>query len=270
MDRLADPRMEYYSQTYANSVMWDTSIINETALKDKTVIVYAEQGFGDIIQFSRYIPRLRKLCGHVLFHCPKELHRLFDCLGVELLDKDNPDLPPHDFHILSLELPFVLAPEETPSPYLMVYESEWLIDFKDKTKIGIMWESGTMSDNSAIRNCPMDHFKQLQTDKTVLFSLQKEIKDPKLICEDMVVYGAQLEDFYDTAKLINAMDFVVSVDTAVLHLSGALGKKTFGIFNKEHDPRWDLGNWYPFTAVKAKEPNDWANVLKTVKAMSGI
>lgn len=266
MDRLVDPRMEYYKDTYSQSVMWD----GQASLIDKTVIVYAEQGFGDIIQFSRYIPRLKSLCGKLFYHCPKELHRLFACLGVELLDKNNPDLPPHDFHVLSLELPFVLAPEEAKSPYLMVYESEWLPDFKDKTKIGIVWESGTLSDNAPARNCPMEHFKLLQKENTVLFSLQKEIRDPSLICEDMVVYGAQLEDFYDTAKLINAMDFVASVDTAVLHLAGALGKTTYGLFNKEHDPRWDLGNWYPIVAIKAKEDNDWAKVLKTVKAMSGI
>lgn len=266
MDRLADPRMAYYQDTYAQSIMWDGT----TDLKDKTVIVYAEQGFGDVIQFSRYIPRLKKLGCKVFYHCPKELHRLFACLSVDLLDKYDPVLPPHDFHVLSLELPFVLAPEEVACPYLMVYDSEWLAEFNDKTKIGIAWESGSESDNAALRNCPMEHFKVLQKESTVLFSLQKEIKDPTLICEDMTVYGAQLDDFYDTAKLINAMDFVVSVDTAVLHLSGALGKKTYGLFNKQHDPRWDLGNWYPITAIKANEPNEWTKVLKTVKELSGI
>ncbi len=256
--------MEYYRHVYANSPMWD----GRTDLKDKTLIIYAEQGFGDVIQFSRYLPRIKKLCQRTYFHCPKELHRLFACLGVELLDKDSSELPPHDFHLLSLELPFLLTPEETKCPYLMVYESEWLPDFKDKVKIGIAWESGHLSDNSTARNCPMKHFKLLQKNNTALFSLQKDIRDPSLICEDMVVYGAHFNDFYDTAKLINAMDFVVSVDTAVLHLSGALGKKTYGIFNKEHDPRWDIGNWYPMVAVKANEPDDWAKVLKTVKDMT--
>jgi len=84
----------------------------------------------------------------------------------------------------------------------------------------------------------------------------------------MDLYGHEIDDFYDTAKVINALDMVVTVDTAVLHLAGALGKLTYGLLNLEHDPRWDIETWYPSVVlVKLKTQNDWHAAFSTVVYM---
>jgi hypothetical protein len=262
-DRIDDPRMEYYRYVYQNSEMWTP---DKGSLEGKTIIVYGEQGFGDQIQFARHIPTLKKHGCKVIFHCAKELHRLFECLGVELID-DVEEAPPHDYHVLSLSLPFVLNERRIAKfPYLTVDEKADLGD-EDKKKIGICWEAG---DNKDKRNCPLRYFRMLETPYTKLVMLQKEIKDPALIyqCGDMDLYGYEINDFYDTATVINALDMVVTVDTAVLHLAGSLNKLTYGIFNLKHDPRWDVECWYDsMVLVKLKTEDDWLAAFRTVIGM---
>ncbi len=254
LDRLSHPKMEYYRHVYKNSERWNGS----DNIDGKTVVVYCEQGFGDIIQFSRYIPALKERCGHVIMHCPQALHRLFEQYGVELLDKFDENVPKHDYHVCSMSLPFVLEQIEVPVPYLKVDEAE-LIDF-DGVKIGIAWEGNPEHSNNDERNCPLRHFFTLALPKTQLYMVQKEIHIPELIdgAETMNLMGAELNDFYDTAKLLNSMDFVVSVDTSVVHLAGAMGVPTFVMLSHNHDPRWEVANWYPsLTFIKQCQPNSW-------------
>lgn len=271
MDRLNDPRMEYYRYVYRNSTHWD----GHAPLKNKTVIVYAEQGFGDIIMFSRYIPDLKARECKVYFHCPVELHRLFRCFDVELLDKDNPTLPEHDYHILSLEFPFLLFGDvsnfpEGSFPYITINEFEDLSQFGDKTKIGIAWEGGPLHEQTQMRNCHLEYFKILRRSNTAFFMLQKETYDQDLIenADELDLYGSELTDFYDTAKLINALDVIVSVDTSVIHLAGAMKKKGLVLLNQDHDHRWDVRTWYPtITCVTAKKPDDWESVFKMARGL---
>lgn len=269
LNRLDDPRMEYYKHVYKDSEQWTP---DKGSLEGKTVIVYGEQGYGDIIQFARYLPVLRERGCSVVYHCPETLHRLFGLGGIGgvqdigLLDKGIPDLPPHDYHILSLSLPFVLRELRTNNfPYLSVDEAADLGDESSEIKkIGICWEAG---DNRSNRNCPLKHFRMLECPYTKLVMLQKEIRDPGLIygCGDMDLYGHEINDFYDTATIINSLDMVVTVDTAMLHLAGALGKLTYGILNLEHDPRWEIETWYPSVVlVKLKTENDWPAAFRTI------
>jgi len=267
-DRLDDPRMEYYKHVYQNSERWSP---DKGSLEGKTVIVYGEQGYGDIIQFARYLPVLKECGCKVLYHCPKPLHRLFECLDVGLIDKDNPDVPEHDFNIMSMSLPFVLdQPKTKDYPYLRVEEKADLGDDPDIKKIGICWEGGANNPLNEYRNCPLEYFKVLECPYTKLIMLQKEITDPRLLekCNDMDLYGHEVDDFYDTATVINSLDMVVTVDTAVLHLSGALNKLTYAILNVEHDPRWDVDTWYPsVVCVKVKEHNNWQAAFRTIVEM---
>src|SRR5690554_231680 len=119
LERLNDPRMEYYHSLYKNSPKWD----GETSLFKKKVIIYCEQGLGDIIQMFRYVENLKKFGRpYVILHCPKDLgillskHEFVD----EIIDKDFlKDLPDHDYHILSLSLPYLLSKNnKTKNPYI--------------------------------------------------------------------------------------------------------------------------------------------------------
>jgi hypothetical protein len=262
LDRTKHPTMEYYRHVYKDSRMWTGT----ESVEGKTVIVYCEQGLGDNIQFARYVPLLKEKCTKVILHCPTELHRLFAHFGVDMIDKDNAELPEHDCHVLSMSLPFSLHQFEVSPNYLVVPEQEDLSEFDGFYKIGIAWEGGPTHPNNAERNCPLKHFKALQTDKTKLLMLQKEIHMPQLVegAEDMNLNGVQLNDFYDTAKLINSLDLVVTVDTAVLHLAGALGKPVMGLLSKRVDTRWAVPfHWYANLCLfRQKSTGDWDSVFE--------
>lgn len=269
-DRLNDPRMDYYKHVFADSVCWN----GENSLDGKKVIVYGEQGFGDIIQFSRYISFLKKNNCDVMFYVPKDLHRLFECLGVKLLDKENPELPEHDYHVLSFDLPFVLQVLDVEYPYLQVDEVAELDEIANGVKrIGIAWEGNPNHSNAGNRDCPLEKFKCLESPITKLYMIQKNIHNPNLLdnAEDLDLNGYEINDFYDTAKLINAMDAIVTVDTSVLHLSGALNKLTYALLTEERDSRWDVHNWYNSVVfIKQKRPNDWDAAFNAViKMMTG-
>lgn len=229
IERVSHPKMAWFREVYKNSTPWAGQ-----PLENKTIIVYAEQGFGDIIQFARYLKLLK--ARKVYFHCPKDLHRVFQCLPVELLDKYDYNLPPHDYYVLSMELPF-LTQQEVEVPYIFVDEKE---DLGEGYKIGIAWEG--VSNQS-----PLAYFKPLFQLPARVFSLQKHI-NPELTtnCGELELFGCPIEDFYDTAKIINSLDVVVSVDTSVLHLAGAMGKRAYCVLSDSSDPRWTVGiNWYP-------------------------
>jgi len=263
-DRLMHPKMSYYRDVYKDSTRWD----GEEELKDKTVIVYGEQGYGDIIQFMRYIPLLAEHGCKIFLHIPSCLHSLMlENLEVECqcIDKDSAVLPVHDFHIPSLSLPFVLGTHEADVPYIKMKEDEIGIVDDGYFKIGIAWEGNPGHSNNSERSCPLAVFRKIHNmERTKLFMIQPKIQNEVLIqgCEDLDIFGTELTDFKSTAKLINSMNIVVSVDTSVMHLASAMGKKTYCLLSYNHDPRWDLGiQWYPtMKPLTQKFAGDWAGI----------
>ncbi len=263
-ERINHPKMEYYRHVFKDSKRWAGEDI-----KDKKLIVYGEQGFGDIIQFARYIPLLKQGDCEILFYCPKDLHRIFGCLAVQLLDKDNPELPEHDYHVLSMDLPFVLGTIEAPDPYIRISETQ---DLEEGFRhVGIAWEGSTENAVGGDRNCPLKYFKALEKEGTRLYSLQKEIHTPELVKggEDMELYSVDLEDFYETAKLVASLDIVVTIDTSVAHLAGAMGKTTYLLLSTERDSRWDANHWYSsMICIRMKERGDWEKCVATVVSLT--
>jgi len=267
LERLSSPKMEHYKKVYAKSPMWD----GKTDLHKKRICVYCEQGFGDIIQFARYFQFLKERGAYVILHCPKELHRLMGyCIGVkEVFDKESEDLPEHDLHVLSMSVPFLLNRRETHfsgKPYITVREKTDVGDLSGYRKIGVSWEGNPHHSNNLERSCPLRFFRNLQDGATKLFLLNKEVHLHKLVDYKMELYSAEITDFLDTAKLINSMDMVVSVDTAVLHLAGAMNKRGFGLLSHRYDPRWDTANWYPvITLIKQVKADDWLSVFMQLR-----
>lgn len=271
-ERLMHPKMEYYRELYKDSTKWD----GESDLTGKRVIVYAEQGYGDIIQFARYIPMLKAQGCEVFFHCPESLHSLFlenlegvdGCIKKRIDDDDDtiPEIPQHDYHIPSMSLPFALGTPEADVPYIFMRNGEHGVsEFDDHFKIGIAWEGNPKHSNNDERSCPLGVFKKLyEMDHTKFFMIQQKVQNEKLIvgCENWEILGTELPDFKATAKLIISMDLVISVDTSAMHLAGALGKRTFCLLSYNHDPRWDVEiNWYPKTRfITQKFAGDWTGV----------
>lgn len=235
-------RMEYYRETYKDSYR----LIDGLPPKNKNIVVYCEQGIGDTIQMLRYIPMLAT-DNKVTVHCVTPLHRLVRTLAdVDTLEKFDDNIPEHDFHILSMDLPLVYK-TILDDPYFKITET--FSEVEDySNRIGIAWEGNPDHPKNLIRSCPLKHFQPLPGQ---LFCLQNKIYLEELHegCENMNLLSVPMTDLYDTAKLIASMDRVVSVDTAVAHLSGAMGKETYLLLGKDCDPRWgeefDNTPWYP-------------------------
>jgi hypothetical protein len=252
--------MAYYREVYANSTRWN----GDDALEGKKVIIYGEAGDGDMLQFARYVPLLTKRGCDVIFHCPKRLHRLFRQLGIDLLDIEETELPDHDYHICSMSLPFVLNQADAKVPYLKAGKMD--LDVPG-TKIAIAWEGNPEHSNADERNCPLHHFKKLVAPDRSFLMAQKKIHSVDLLegAEDFDLFGVPIDDYMDTADLLNSVDAVVCVDTSVAHVAGAIGKRTFLLLSYRCDPRWEVKQWYnDITIVRQNKPGDWATVMNTV------
>jgi hypothetical protein len=257
-ERLDRPEMTYYRETYDNSPKWDGS-----SLAGKRILVYCEQGMGDTIQFSRYF---KYLDGHVTLHCQAPLMELM--MGIEgvdaVCDKLDDNLPDHDCHTLSLSLPFLLKRVEATLPYIRAWANPEVMD-EDGFKVGICWEGSPDNKMNLDRSCPLAFFKDLPGKK---FMLQSETHLPQLQegCDEMELFGVEITDMKDTASLIAAMDVVVSVDTAVLHLSAAMGKPTMGLLCRKPDARWSVWDWYDTLELFSQEKaGEWNVVFEQVK-----
>ncbi len=258
----------------------------EYDLKGKRVLVYAEQGLGDAIQFSRYLPILKERGCYVIFECGKEMHELlqgFDGID-EIIERNIVKAPDIDYDyelpLLSLPLYFKTNINNIPAqvPYLKANKNlkdKWseIINDKDKIKIGLVWAGSPAHTNDRNRSVSLNQFMSLLSiEKTHFYSLQKGIpviqaKDYQLLLTDL---DSHINTFSDTAAIIENLDLVIAVDTSVAHLAGALGKETWLLLPFLPDWRWLLDRsdslWYP-TIKLYRQPafQDWKSVFTTLK-----
>ncbi len=262
-------------------------LLKGSEIKDKKIFLYAEQGFGDTIQFIRYVELVAKRGARVIIvECQKELISLVrEIKEIDyLLTREDP-LPEFDFHypLLSLPLIFETTLENIPSkvPYIFVNDTilkkwkERINKENSKFKIGLVWSGNPKYKKDMKRSIKLDILLPLLRIKGVtFFSLQKgeatnQIKDlPEEI--KLIDYASEIEDFTDTASIIQNLDLVISVDTAVAHLAGALGRPVWTLLPFVPDWRWMLDRedspWYP-TMRLFRQPSigDWKSVIERVK-----
>jgi Flp pilus assembly protein TadD len=254
--------------------------------QDKTLLVQAEQGFGDSIQFVRYLPMVKERGGTVILAEKSELIGLFrDLEGIDdLVDirKVAEGNVKYDLYVTLLSLPAIFGTniDSIPAriPYLSAKASKiayWHDKIKtDAFKIGIAWAGNPTHDNEHNRSCTLEDFIQLaKLENVTLFSLQKgtAIEQINNWPEDLelIDLGHEFEDFTDTAAVIENMDLTISVDTCVLHLAGAMGKTAWGLIAHEPDWRWMLNRgdspWYPTIRLfRQKEHGNWEELSHRV------
>jgi Flp pilus assembly protein TadD len=245
-------------------------------LRGKRILVLSEQGFGDNIQFVRYIRMVKDKGGYVILECKKGLEGLFEKIeGVdELIEKDSWKDIDFDCYIHLMSLPGVFKtnydniPNEVPYLFAknnLVYDNKFE---SKKFKIGIVWEGNKNQANNENRSTNLNKFKLLNDVKGVeLYSLQ--VGSDELI-EGVIDLKNRMRDFSDTAGIIANMDLIISVDTAVAHLAGAMGKNTWVLLSKMPDWRWFLDRedslWYPSMKLfRQKEKGDWDGVFENIK-----
>jgi tetratricopeptide (TPR) repeat protein len=257
--------------------------LGEDAISGKTILIHSEQGLGDTIQFCRYVPLVVARGAQVIFEVAKPLQKLMTGLAptAQVISRGDP-LPDFDVHcpLLSLPLAFGTRLETVPSdvPYLEA-PSPSLTDWdarlgpKGRPRIGLVWSGNAMNERDKERSIGLRSFLPLLDVDATFVSLQKDVPAPDaaLLRErgDILHVGDELGDFSDTAELISQLDLVISVDTSVAHLAGALGKPVWILVTHIPDWRWLLDRedspWYP-TARLFRQPrvDDWDSVITRV------
>ena len=255
---------------------WDGSPI-----AGKTLLVYSEQGFGDVIQFCRYIPILAQQGARILFAVPGPLRRLLEGLeGVAQLITQFRPMPQYDFHIPLLSVPRLLgiALDRVPNtvPYLRPPPSTTPLPapLGTRLKIGIVWAGSPQHTNDRNRSLTLEEMLPLAGIPGVtLYSLQAgprvgdltKVAHPALV-RDLSRY---LNDFADTAGVIANLDLVICADTSVAHLTAALGKPAWVLTPFSPDWRWLIGRedtpWYPTLRLfRQSEPGRWDDVIARI------
>jgi tetratricopeptide (TPR) repeat protein/glycosyltransferase involved in cell wall biosynthesis len=256
--------------------VWDGS-----SLHGKTILLHVEQGFGDSIQFIRYAPILSSQGAKVIVACYPELMRLFATVaGVEYLSVSWEDLPTFDVQAPLMSLPRILDTtwETIPAniPYLAPpAECKFALSSDAKLKVGIVWAGSPKRRKDHQRSCNLSDFMQLlDVAGIAVYSLQKNLSEPDrtLLHQHLVPdLSPHLDDFADTASAISQLDLVISVDTSVAHLAGALGKSVWVLLSFAPDWRWlldrDDNPWYPTARLfRQIQPGNWQELFDRVKA----
>jgi tetratricopeptide (TPR) repeat protein len=257
-------------------------------LAGKTIYVHAEQGFGDTIQFVRYAEALAGKGATVVLGVQPSLKSLLSGVaGAHQVLSDGERLPAFDFHcpLLSLPLAFDTRLETIPAaiPYLRASTAalhKWQAKLgpKQSPRVGIVWSGRPSHLHDHLRSIALARLAGLAPPGVALVSLQNALRpeDANALSANphIVHFGAELEDFSDTAALVSLMDLVISVDTSVAHLAGAMGRPVWILLPFAPDWRWMVGRedspWYP-TARLFRQPaiGDWDSVIDRVRLALG-
>jgi tetratricopeptide (TPR) repeat protein len=249
-------------------------------LNGDVVLVHAEQGFGDSLQFARYLPMIAERGATVVVECPETVITLI--AGVEGVEKTvafGTPLPPHDYQIPMMSLPGVFETnfETMPNkvPYISIPEDRVTTrPASSALHIGLVWKGSANHQRNAWRSPGLEVFQPLTKISDIkLFSLQKDdevidLQDAGLESQ-IVALGNTFEDFSDTAAAILNLDLVITPDTAVAHLAGALAKPVWLILPFSSEWRWfeerEDSPWYP-TMRLFHQPvrDDWAGAVSAM------
>ncbi len=259
--------------------LWDGS-----DLCDRTLLLHQEQGFGDMIQFIRYARAIPRDSGKVVVACQPELVRLFETVpGVDAVVTDSGPYPRADVQAPLLSLPWIMGtgadsiPSETP--YIQAPRApaiELPARSNGRLNVGLAWAGKPSHKNDRNRSCPFEHFIGLfEVADVAFFGLQKGDRAQDIerhACGALITdLGADLQDFSDTAAVVSKLDLVISVDTSLVHLAGALNRPVWCLLPFTGDWRWGLDGettpWYPsMTLFRQPLPGAWADVFTRLRA----
>jgi tetratricopeptide (TPR) repeat protein len=281
--RLSCKDFQLVNRTFAQPAWSGEDVAN------KTFLIHTEQGLGDTIQFIRYAPLLAERGARVIVECPPDLADLVRSVpGIaEVIARPKP-LPPFDIHAAVLDLPrlFGTTIERVPAnvPYVAADPARadrWRADLSSIStppgpRVGLVWSGNPKHANDRNRSIPLREFEPLASLTHVhFFNLQKgpaagQMSDSTLTLK-LIDHTARLNDFADTAALMSHLDLIVTVDTAVAHLAGALAKPVWVLLPEVADWRWLLERsdspWYPTMRLFRQETaGDWEPVIRAVTA----
>ncbi len=262
--------------------LWDGGLF-----AGKRLLVHYEQGLGDNLQFVRYLPMVKQRGGTVIFEAPQSMYGLLKSFdGIDELVEASPAAPPDvefDLCVSLMDLPGIFGatldniPADVPYIHADPAKAEhwWQRFAGDGFKVGLVWGGRPTGPNEVLslqhRSCRLEHLAPLvDVPGVALYGLQKgpaAAQAGQLPRRIMISnHGEHFEDFSDTAAAIENMDLVISIDTSVAHLAGAMGKPVWVLLKTDADWRWlldrDDNPWYPTMRLfRQTKVGDWADVL---------
>jgi cytochrome c-type biogenesis protein CcmH/NrfG len=265
------------NRTHANLARWQGQ-----ALNNKHILVECEQGFGDSLQFARYLRLLQQMGAHITLACPLPLMHLFEHSFPDVkLIPPNAQISPDsiDFYVpmMSLAGLFKTRISDVPSQdhYLSTppeYQSKWSwLGKLTDLKVGIVWSGNPSHKNDKNRSIAFEQLFNALPNHAHYFSIQKgedihHLKAPA----NLTVLGSEIENFADTAAICEHMDVVITVDTSIAHLCGALGIHTWVLLPYSPDWRWLLTRndsvWYKSVRLfRQSDVDNWDVVLREIR-----
>ncbi|MGB0513370.1 MAG: hypothetical protein ACPGJE_00865, partial [Wenzhouxiangellaceae bacterium] len=251
-------------------------------LAGETLLLCAEQGAGDLIQFARFVPAIAARGGRILLECPASLTRLMRTLaGVDdLVDPTRP-CPEASLQFPIMSLPRVLGRDFRPRPVTAPYLAsagdenpalESLLKGPD-LKVGVVWNGDHDNPQNPVRSCRPEDFGVLsEIDGVQLVSLQYRddgLTAGELDSHGILSLGSALGDFASAGSILERLDLTITIDTAVAHLAGALNRSAWVLLSRPSDWRWpDAGSstpWYESLRLfHQPSAGDWAGVFERV------
>src|SRR5216684_622070 len=254
------------------------------ALSGRTLLLFAEAGFGDALQFVRYLPMAAAMGGPIVLQVQPALASLLRMTpGITVVSRGEP-LPPFDLQLPLMDLPRVFGttldtipaavPYLHPDPAKLALSRRALGDVTS-LKVGVVWAGNPTYGNDRQRSLSAEAvLPRLVTPGVELYSLQKEPRPADVpvlagLGADIIDLAPALSDFADTAAAIGALDLVIAVDTSVAHLAGALGRPVWVLLPYALDWRWlrdrEDSPWYPTMRLfRQHKPQAWEGVLARV------
>ena len=263
-----------------------TPVWNGEDLTGKTLLVHAEQGFGDTIQFARYLPMIAPRAARVVFECQAPLLRLFqssalgDTVRVVARD-DNGSVPDHDVQSALLSLPRLAGTDAdtvpATTPYLSPPDDAGFPALRESgVHVGIAWAGKPTHRNDRNRSMPLTNLAPLfDVPGATFHSLQFDGPAQAIQVQGFTAlvrdHRGSIGDFADSAALVAGLDLVIGVDTALVHLAGALGRPVWTLLPLVPDWRWQTGRkdspWYPSMRLfRQTGPGRWKDVIERVRS----
>jgi hypothetical protein len=260
---------------------------NGMRIPDGKILLVADQGFGDMIQFARYIPQVRERIPHLIIGWGPEVTALLgDHPDIETCVGKWADVPPHDTYVLLSSLPQIFGTTldtiPWPGPY-MAMKPDRIAHWRrrldaackpNRLRVGLAWSGRPTHPNNIRRSVRLETLAPILANKDVDFVvLQKPFPDEDrafaATCPNLHDISGELETFAETGAVIAGLDLVIAVDTAIVHLAGAIGAEAWVLIPDPADWRWLLGRndsvWYPSLRLfRQQKATEWGPVLANV------
>ena len=256
------------------------------SLQGKTILLRGEHGLGDTIQFCRYAKLLADLGAQVILEVQEEslVDLLGTLVGVTQVIARGTALPAFDYHCPLMSLPLAFKTDLSNIPSADAYLTsdagkleKWRtrLGAANRPRVGLVWSGYKGHKNDRNRSIPLHDFVKALPKEIQYISLQKELRESDREAlkspPDILCLGADINDFTDTAALCELVDVVVTIDTSVAHLAGALGRPVWILLPFNPDWRWllerDDSPWYPSAKLYRQERRgDWGGVIDKVNS----